>query len=91
MCRATLVSHRNRADASGFDSLTRSLARSHAYRETFNPALALRAVHLEKATAIHGVPTMFLAELSLLDALEAGDEVQHLSDLGGALDFSSLR
>jgi hypothetical protein len=59
--------------------------------ETFNPALTLRAVHLEKATALHGVPTMFLGELSLLDQLEQGEKVKHLSDLGTELDFSSLR
>ncbi|KAH7044030.1 acyl-CoA synthetase/AMP-acid ligase-like protein II [Macrophomina phaseolina] len=34
--------------------------------ESFNPEAALRAVQDYGATAIHGVPTMFLAELELL-------------------------
>lgn len=34
--------------------------------ESFNAAAALRAVQATAATAIHGVPTMFLAELELL-------------------------
>jgi fatty-acyl-CoA synthase len=32
--------------------------------EEFDPLLALCAVHKEKCTAIHGVPTMFIAELN---------------------------
>ncbi len=35
--------------------------------EGFEPAAVLRAVETEKATAIFGVPTMFIAELDLLD------------------------
>ncbi|HEY5604421.1 MAG TPA: AMP-binding protein [Gammaproteobacteria bacterium] len=31
--------------------------------EHFDPELVLKAVHAEKCTAIHGVPTMFIAEL----------------------------
>ncbi|KAK4054055.1 hypothetical protein OIO90_003700 [Microbotryomycetes sp. JL221] len=59
--------------------------------ESFDPALTLRAAHLERATAIHGVPTMFIAELNLLDKLENQEQVQNLSDLGTRLDFSQLR
>jgi acyl-CoA synthetase (AMP-forming)/AMP-acid ligase II len=58
--------------------------------ETFDASLSLRAVHQEKCTALHGVPTMFLAQLALLDDLEKGLDVPNLSDLG-KLDFSSLR
>ncbi len=43
----------------------------------FDPASVLRAVSAEKCTALHGVPTMFIAELNL----------PNLSDY----DFSSLR
>lgn len=35
----------------------------------------------EKCTALHGVPTMFLAELALLDELDKGNHVKGLSDL----------
>lgn len=49
--------------------------------ETFDPALTLRAVIQEKCSALHGVPTMFLAELALLDKLDAGEDVPGLSDL----------
>lgn len=62
--------------------------------ETFSPTLSLRAVHLERATALHGVPTMFIAELAVLDRLERGERVDGLSDLvdeEGRLDFGSLR
>ncbi|KAM0789891.1 hypothetical protein ACM66B_006734 [Microbotryomycetes sp. NB124-2] len=58
--------------------------------ESFDPALALRAAHVEKATAIHGVPTMFIAELNLLDKLAKNEHVHNLTDLG-PLNFSSLR
>ncbi|KAK4046138.1 hypothetical protein OIV83_006309 [Microbotryomycetes sp. JL201] len=58
--------------------------------ESFDPALALRAAHIERATAIHGVPTMFIAELNLLDKLAKTEHVQNLTDLG-PLDFTSLR
>ena len=34
--------------------------------EAFNPLAALKAVQDEKATALYGVPTMFLAELELI-------------------------
>ena len=33
--------------------------------ESFEPDFALKAVEDEKATALHGVPTMFIAELAL--------------------------
>jgi len=36
--------------------------------EAFNPLAALKAVQEERATALYGVPTMFLAELELLDS-----------------------
>lgn len=35
--------------------------------EAFDPMAALKAVQEEKATALYGVPTMFLAELELID------------------------
>ncbi|KIW27223.1 uncharacterized protein PV07_06982 [Cladophialophora immunda] len=35
--------------------------------EAFDPLASLKAVQEEKATALYGVPTMFLAELELLD------------------------
>lgn len=34
--------------------------------ESFDPTLTLRAVQEEKCTALYGVPTMFTAELELL-------------------------
>ena len=37
--------------------------------ESFEPDLALKAVEDEKATALHGVPTMFIAELALSNTL----------------------
>lgn len=57
--------------------------------ETFDPALSLRAVLEEKCTALHGVPTMFTAQLALLDKLDKGGNVAGLN--GIELDFSSLR
>ncbi|SCV74804.1 BQ2448_7833 [Microbotryum intermedium] len=63
--------------------------------ESFDATQALRAAYLEKATAIHGVPTMFIVELALLEKLEKGEDVPGLSDLvpsgGGRLEFPSLR
>jgi acyl-CoA synthetase (AMP-forming)/AMP-acid ligase II len=35
--------------------------------EAFNPRASLKAVQAEKATALYGVPTMFVAELELLN------------------------
>ncbi|KIW97151.1 uncharacterized protein Z519_02543 [Cladophialophora bantiana CBS 173.52] len=35
--------------------------------EAFDPLASLKAIQEEKATALYGVPTMFLAELELLD------------------------
>ena len=32
--------------------------------EDFNASLVLQAVHKERATALYGVPTMFIAELN---------------------------
>ncbi|KAM0746277.1 acetyl-CoA synthetase-like protein [Meredithblackwellia eburnea MCA 4105] len=58
--------------------------------ETFDPTKTLRTVVEEKCTALHGVPTMFVAELALLDMIESGYDVPGLSDLA-PLDFSSLR
>ena len=43
----------------------------------FEPASALRAVEIEKCTALYGVPTMFIAELAMPDF--------------GAYDLSTLR
>jgi fatty-acyl-CoA synthase len=45
--------------------------------EAFEPGAVLRAIHDERATAIHGVPTMFIAELEHPDF--------------GKYDFSTLR
>ncbi|EXJ93104.1 hypothetical protein A1O3_01660 [Capronia epimyces CBS 606.96] len=36
-------------------------------KEAFDPTATLKAVQEDKATALYGVPTMFLAELELLD------------------------
>lgn len=36
--------------------------------ESFDPLATVKAVRDEKCTALHGVPTMFIAELELLDA-----------------------
>ena len=35
--------------------------------EVFEPRKTLKAIHKEKCTAVHGVPTMFIAELALDD------------------------
>ncbi|MCB4204297.1 AMP-binding protein [Deferribacterales bacterium Es71-Z0220] len=35
--------------------------------ESFNPVDVLKTVEAEKCTALHGVPTMFISELNLLD------------------------
>ena len=35
--------------------------------QVFDPRKTLEAVHHERCTALHGVPTMFLAELNLPD------------------------
>lgn len=43
--------------------------------ETFDPLQALRAVILEKATMLHGVPTMFISELALLEELDQGGSI----------------
>jgi fatty-acyl-CoA synthase len=45
--------------------------------ETFNPGEVLRVVSEEKCTGLHGVPTMFVAELDHQDF--------------GKYDYSSLR
>lgn len=57
--------------------------------EVFDPVQALRAVVVEKATMLHGVPTMYIAELALLKKVDEGQEVPGLSDL--ELDFTHLR
>lgn len=44
--------------------------------ETFQPMAVLQAVINERCTALHGVPSMFISELALLQ---------------GGMDFSSLR
>ena len=47
--------------------------------EAFNPLAALKAVQEEKATALYGVPTMFLAELELIkNGTVAYEGFQHL-------------
>ncbi|KAJ5562669.1 AMP-binding enzyme [Penicillium sp. DV-2018c] len=47
--------------------------------ESFNARAALEAVQAEKATALYGVPTMFLEELSLIESGEISrDGFQHL-------------
>lgn len=47
---------------------------------TFDPEAALRAVADYRCTSLYGVPTMFIAELALLDHVEPGQ-----------IDLSSLR
>lgn len=42
--------------------------------EAFNPMAALKAVQEEKATALYGVPTMFLSELELINDEEIAYE-----------------
>ncbi|CAI7603657.1 unnamed protein product [Penicillium glandicola] len=47
--------------------------------ESFNARAALEAVQEEKCTALHGVPTMFLEELSMIEMGEISSEgFQHL-------------
>lgn len=46
----------------------------------FDPAATLRAVEQHRCTSLYGVPTMFIAELALLDSPDADDH-----------DLSSLR
>ncbi|KAJ5518256.1 hypothetical protein N7453_000678 [Penicillium expansum] len=47
--------------------------------ESFNARAALEAVQEEKCTALHGVPTMFLEELSMIEMGEISNEgFQHL-------------
>lgn len=47
--------------------------------EAFNPLATLKAVQEEKATALYGVPTMFLAELELIrDGEVSNDGFQYL-------------
>jgi acyl-CoA synthetase (AMP-forming)/AMP-acid ligase II len=58
--------------------------------ELFDPIAALRAVVIEKSTMLHGVPTMFIAELALLDDMDNGKIVPGLSELK-EMDFSNLR
>lgn len=57
--------------------------------EVFDPLAALRAVIIEKSTMLHGVPTMFISELALLEDIDSGKTVKGLSEL--PLDFSNLR
>lgn len=44
--------------------------------EAFNARMTLEAVHGEKCTALHGVPTMFAAELA--ERRMAGYKISHL-------------
>ncbi|KAJ5360433.1 hypothetical protein N7517_009624 [Penicillium concentricum] len=47
--------------------------------ESFNARAALEAVQEEKCTALHGVPTMFLEQLSMIETKEISSEgFQHL-------------
>ncbi len=58
-------------------TLTCSLRSSAAVvysAEGFDPVRALRSVHEERCTAIHGVPAHFIAELEVLDAMKAHRE-----------------
>lgn len=48
--------------------LTSSLGSAIVFpAESFDPIATVKAVRDEKCTALHGVPTMFIAELELLD------------------------
>ncbi|SOV05405.1 related to Long-chain-fatty-acid--CoA ligase [Ustilago sp. UG-2017a] len=65
--------------------------------EGFDPLRALRAVSEERCTAMHGVPTHFIAELELLDSAREHAEDPSRFPLpkgmlaGETFDFSSLR
>ncbi|SJX65406.1 related to Long-chain-fatty-acid--CoA ligase [Sporisorium reilianum f. sp. reilianum] len=65
--------------------------------EGFDPLRSLRAVSEERCTAMHGVPTHFIAELELLESIRehAEDPTHHPLPQGvrqgEAFDFSSLR
>ncbi|KAJ1018100.1 hypothetical protein NDA16_004967 [Ustilago loliicola] len=65
--------------------------------EGFDPLRALRAVSEERCTAMHGVPTHFIAELELLDSAREYSEDPSRYPLpkgmleGETFDFSSLR
>jgi acyl-CoA synthetase (AMP-forming)/AMP-acid ligase II len=56
--------------------------------EVFDPVATVRAIAEERATALHGVPTMFLNMLKVVDAVRAGVDPS-LADI--RLDFSTLR
>ncbi|SNC63067.1 fatty-acyl-CoA synthase [Kytococcus aerolatus] len=45
---------------------------------SFEPAATLRAVSEEKCTSLYGVPTMFIAELGLIDKGEKEFDLSHL-------------
>ena len=45
---------------------------------SFEPAATLQAVSDEQCTSLYGVPTMFIAELGLLDKQEAEYDLSHL-------------
>lgn len=65
--------------------------------EGFDPLRSLRAVSEERCTAMHGVPTHFIAELELLESIREHAEDPSRYPLpkgvheGEAFDFSSLR
>ncbi|EGD54671.1 AMP-binding protein [Gordonia neofelifaecis] len=56
----------------------------------FDPKTALAAVEKYRCTSLYGVPTMFIAELALLDS-GAGSEASGPSAHGETFDLSSLR
>ncbi len=65
--------------------------------EGFDPLRSLRAVSEERCTAMHGVPTHFIAELDILDSAREHAEDPERHPLpkgmlpGETFDFSSLR
>ncbi|MDR2280325.1 MAG: AMP-binding protein, partial [Gordonia sp. (in: high G+C Gram-positive bacteria)] len=56
----------------------------------FDPATALAAVEKYRCTSLYGVPTMFIAELALLDT-GAGSEASGPNGTGASYDLSTLR
>ena len=58
--------------------------------EAFNPSATLRAVRDEGATALYGVPTMFVAELELISSSSSSAEASPSSPFRLA-DFRTLR
>ena len=59
--------------------------------EDFDPLKVLASVHRERCTALHGVPTMFIAELNQMarETLDREFMIDFLQDIAHALQYSS--